>query len=139
MKKITIVRKSEFTNRIRNYEVYADDKIIAKVANGEEITLLIPEHTKELYCKIDWCGSNRIAINQLKENERLYVRSYKLNDYVNYLFIITLILIAISYLTNLEFYHNWVFMLPAFLIMIYHITIGRNQYLDLKSSNNKGA
>lgn len=63
MSKITISRDSGYADRVRKYKVICNGEEVAKVGNGETIEFEVPPGEKEVYLKIDWCRSNKVAVS----------------------------------------------------------------------------
>ena len=62
MAKINIQRTSEYNNRMRDYQIYIDNKKVGTIENGENKDFEIEEGTHIIEAKIDWCGSPKVTI-----------------------------------------------------------------------------
>jgi hypothetical protein len=63
MARLIIVRKSEYVNKLRNYNVYLNGKKAGTIANGATTSFEIPEGPHVIEAKIDWYGSQPLTIN----------------------------------------------------------------------------
>lgn len=75
MKKITIHRPKESFNKNCSYEILVGKTYLTDLKNGEEKTIEIPHefNNESLKAKIQWCGSEKIELGDLKKNEKIIV------------------------------------------------------------------
>lgn len=131
MATIRLTRTSEYVNRLRDYGIYIDGKKIGVIANGEtkEFTVSTGQHS--IVTKIDWCSSPTLTFS-IGDNE---IRNFKVGGFKNakWLMPTVFILIVLSYIVNWKYGFNYLFYLvvPAFLLLVYYLTIGRKRYLTL--------
>ncbi|MBU3107729.1 hypothetical protein [Clostridium gasigenes] len=69
MSKIIIYRTSQYTNNMRNYEIYVDGQKINTISDSEKKTIEVSKGNHEIYMKIDWCKSKKLNINFTEEQE----------------------------------------------------------------------
>ena len=60
---LKINRVSAYADKIRAYHLILDGKKIKKIGNGETVDLVVQPGNHELFLKIDWCRSNKIAFS----------------------------------------------------------------------------
>lgn len=131
MATIILNRTSEYLNRLRDYEIYIDEKKVGTIANGEIKDFNVSDGKHLIVTKIDWCSSQPLTFD-ISDNE---VKNFKVGGYKNakWLMPTGLIIIVLSYIVNLLFDFEYLFYLviPDFLIMVYYLTVGRKRYLSL--------
>ena len=76
MKKITLHRPKESFNKNCSYEILVGKRTLTELKNGEEKTIEIPTELRNetLKAKIQWCGSEKIELQNLNENEKIIVK-----------------------------------------------------------------
>lgn len=131
MATIILNRTSEYVNRLRKYGVYIDGKKVGTIANGETKEFgLTPGH-HSIVTKIDWCSSKTITFD-ISDDE---MKEFKVGGFKNakWLMPTALIIIVLSYIVNLGYGFEYLFYLvvPAFLLLVYYLTVGRKRYLTL--------
>ena len=72
---ILISRPKQFADYFRKYAVLVDGKVMAKLAAGEEIRIVLPENSKILSASIDWCSSNKFQLSELSESQKIVVKN----------------------------------------------------------------
>ncbi len=79
MKKITLKRPKESFNRNCSYEILVGKRKLTELKNGEEKVVEIPNELEngEIKAKIQWCGSEKIELNNFSKNEILKVSGNK--------------------------------------------------------------
>lgn len=55
--KLRIKRTVSYADRLRAYKVFVDNKEVAKIKAGEMIEIAVPEGSRSVVAKIDWCRS----------------------------------------------------------------------------------
>ena len=82
MKKITIHRPKESFNKYCSYKILVGESTLTELKNGEEKIIEIPNELENepLKAKIQWCGSGKIELNNLTENETIKVSG---NEFFN--------------------------------------------------------
>jgi hypothetical protein len=131
MAKINIQRTSEYNNRLRDYQIYIDNKKTGTIGNGEQKSFEIDEGTHIIEAKIDWCGSPKVTLEiKNDESKNLKVGGFK---YGKWLVPSSLFLLLLSFLLNhfFDFYYLTYLIYPVFLLLIYYLTFGRKKYLTL--------
>jgi hypothetical protein len=134
MPKVSIVRPSTVFNQGRTYKVIINNKQVAKISNGETLDFELEPGENQILLKLDWTSSQKYTLNlSADSNEKLTVEVSKSS------FILTMIA-AILFLTNFIFKSNFenkmfslLLTIPALLIVIYSLTIGRNKHLILSN------
>ncbi len=132
MAKIIIQRTNEVNNRFRNYNIYIDDKFMGKIANGQSVEFEMTDETHMVEARIDWCSSPTIIVSKKgREAKTIQVGGFK---YAKWLMPVTLGIIGLHALfSNFFNFDYFMFLiLPAFLFIIYYLTIGRKKYLTIK-------
>ncbi len=60
---IELVRPKQFQNRIRNYHLYVDGKKVIELIPNSSQVVSIPNHSKYIQAKIDWCSSPKYYLD----------------------------------------------------------------------------
>ena len=138
MSKITVTRSNEWNNRLRQYTLYLDGEKLGTIANGEIKTFDVPPGTYHLKAKIDWCGSREVEFS-ITSGQMKYFRLSGFK-YGNLLLPVTLGLLLFNFLTQsiAGLRHFLWFLVPVFLVLAYYLTIGRNDYLRIQSTDTWG-
>ena len=131
MATIILNRTSEYVNRLRNYGVYIDGKKVGTIANGDTKEFNVSPGQQSIVTKIDWCSSQTVTFD-ISNDE---VKNFKVGGFKNakWLMPTALIVIVLSYIVNLKYGFEYLFYLvvPAFLLLVYYMTVGRKRYLTL--------
>ena len=131
MATIILNRTSEYVNRLRNYGVYIDGKKVGTIANGDTKEFNVSPGQQSIVTKIDWCSSQTVTFD-IGNDE---VKNFKVGGFKNakWLMPTALIVIVLSYIVNLKYGFEYLFYLvvPAFLLLVYYMTVGRKRYLTL--------
>lgn len=136
MATIRIKRTNEYNNCMKDYKIFIDGQQAGIIKNGEtkEFSALPGQHT--LTAKIGWCSSPDLSF-EMNENE---VKSFKAGGFKNGNWIMPLTggIIALHFILKLATNSNYTIFLviPAFLLLIYYITIGRKKYLILTETES---
>ncbi len=142
--KIIIHRPSEFMNRARVFKVMIDGVEVGSVKNGMSDEFKIAAGKHSVCCKVDWCSSQEFEVNVTDgETEYLEVKS-GMKYYFHFLIPLVAVLLCNFILvvskSGRPMWFNIVLLLtalPALSYIFYYLTIGRNNYLQLKR-NEKG-
>lgn len=67
--KLIISRSSAYADKLRSYKIMIDENLTGTIDNGQTIELELPKGKHEVYLKIDWCRSNKVVINGLKDSD----------------------------------------------------------------------
>jgi len=100
---IELIRPKQFQDKTRNYHLYVDGKKFVKVTPNSTQLISIPNHTKYIQVKIDWCSSPKYYFKS-SNAKKLIVRNAMKGSFVK-----TLILSA------------------------YYITFKKNKYLTIEN------
>ena len=135
MASIIINRTSEYLNRLRNYDVYINEKKVDTISNGETKEFNISAGQHSILIKIDWCSNQTLLVN-INDNE---TKSFKVGGFKNGNWLIPAALVILGSIASRLFDFNYLFYLiiPFFLSMVYYMTLGRKQYLTLKENELK--
>ena len=77
MKKITLFRPKESFNKNFSYKILVGNRIITELKNGEEKIIEIPDENDPIKAKIQWCGSNKMELHDLSENDKIILSGNK--------------------------------------------------------------
>lgn len=134
MAKIEITRTTEWINNAGRIRVYLDGQKIGSIYDGETKEFEVTGGKHKLRAKINWCGS-QVFLFTINENETKAIRLSGFK-HSKYLMGITAGIIALHFLLkhtfNIDFF-IWL-IIPAFLILAYYFTIGRNHYLIIREN-----
>jgi len=133
--KITITRPKEWTNRLRSYSLYLDDQKLGTLANDEIKTFEVPPGTHTLRAKVDWCGSREVEFNLAGgEMKYFHLSAFRYSNFIMLLFSVIVILHFLLRRFAGFPYLVWL-VIPGFLVLVYYLTVGRNNYLWLRQSD----
>lgn len=62
MAKVVFEREDQFANKMRNYQILANEKIIGEIANGGKETIDLEPGTYTFQIKVDWCVSRTYTV-----------------------------------------------------------------------------
>lgn len=139
MAKLIITRKSEFINSLRDYNIFLNDEIIGSISSGETKEFMIPEGTNILKATDNWYGSKKLEINVSNEEAKTVSISGLWPARIMMFFISFIIVVPIlfrDFIRSHEFlkYTFIVLSIIVLLAIIYYLTIGRNNYLEIKEN-----
>lgn len=138
MAKIKIKRSSEYNNKMRAIKILVDGKQIGTIADGEMKEFITSEGHHKIQAKIDWCGSPEILFD-INNSETKYfkIESFgQKNKFINSIYLVLAITILHFILVKtIDFHYTFILLLPSFILLLYHLTIGRKKYLTLKEMN----
>lgn len=100
---IEVYRPKQFQDRVRRYELFADDKKLIEIKAGSTQTVHIPESTKFLQARIDWCSSPKFYVSNIESNKITIKSTFGGNIFT-----------ALCY-------------------PLYYITLGKDKYLTIES------
>jgi len=63
---VRISRPKQYQDAMRNYQLYADDKKLIELAPNSTQTINVPDYTKYLQARIDWCSSPKYYLDTQK-------------------------------------------------------------------------
>lgn len=77
MKKIILRRPLERVNKNFTYAILIENQKVAEIQNGEEKSIEISKYSNnlQLRAKIHWCGSEKIDLNTIENNQIIIIRS----------------------------------------------------------------
>jgi hypothetical protein len=132
MAKLIIIRNSEYVNRLRTYRIYLDGIKLGNVANGDSKEFEVPAGEHQVSAKIDWCSSPPISFAVNEQQSKTYqVGVFKGANWLIWTSIGILILHFFLSFT-IHFSYAIYLIVPAFLVLIYYMTIGRKKYLSIR-------
>ena len=136
MTRIIVTRSSEWNNRMRDIGIYLDGKKIGAISNGETKSFDLDPGTHRLKASIDWCHSQEVPFI-VGEDEKKYFRLTGFK-YAGILMPATLALLVLHIIVRRTTGFNYLiwFVIPTFLVLMYYITFGRNNYLRLKETES---
>lgn len=140
MATLVVKRRSEWINRLRNLELHLNGRPLGKIASGETKTFTIPAGRHVLKSTIDWAGSPEIAFTvQEQQTQAVEVKAFSGSGFLFLtallefpLFLLLLFFPATYQKYPVLDYALWALLLPAFLLLLYKITLGRQKYLELE-------
>ncbi len=79
LKKITLCRPKKHFNKNCSYRILAGNRFLTELSNGQEKTIEIPPEIKNqtLKAKVQWCGSEKIELQNIKENGKIIITGNK--------------------------------------------------------------
>ena len=82
MKTLTLNRPKERFNKNISYKIFIGKEKLTELKNGEQKIIEIPNelNKEELTAKIQWCGSKKFSLTELKDKEKLKISG---NDLLN--------------------------------------------------------
>lgn len=136
MARIVIVRPNEYINRFRAINLYLDGKKLGEVFNDESEEFDIPKGEHTLVAKIDWCGSPQMSFN-ISDND---TQTFELSGFRHSKLLVPVCVgLFIMHFLMQYFFHQQLsifFILPLLLVLVFYISIGRNQYLSLEAKDH---
>lgn len=135
MATIVIKRTSEFTNSLRDYQLFLDDKKIGTIANGQTKEFTTTSGTHKLIAKIDWASSPEISFSTEEgDRKEVVVGGFKNGKWIVPL---SIAIVVLHYVLKAAFNINYLilFAVPAFLLLAFYTTFGRKKYLTLLEIN----
>ncbi len=89
---IQVFRPKQFVDMTRDYKLFADDIEVATIKRGVSQTIEIPDSTKNLQAKVDWCSSHSFPVTSINEKGIIIKNSFGSN-------IFTLVFLPLYYIT----------------------------------------
>jgi len=129
MPKLKVTLTQEWNKRTKKIDVICDGLVLGSVFNGDTSEFEIAPGQHKLKVKSGWYGSKELVFN-IYDNEvkSVSARIFKYGDLIiSSLFVV----IALHFIASTFFDIKFLVWLniPAFLIMGYYLTLGRNDYL----------
>ena len=136
MGKIVISRTQEWNNKLRQIAIYVDGQKMGTIGNGEVKTFDVADGNHFVKAKIDWCGSRQIDFSISGEEKKYFKLSGFKNSKIITPLAFVLVITSLILRRILHFYFAAWLILPVALILLYYLTIGRNDYLTLKQTES---
>jgi hypothetical protein len=136
MAQLKIKRISEYINYGRNIRLYLDGEKIGKIKDGDVIIFDQKPGKHLLQAKIDWCSSKKMNIELTEESvTTIELSGFKYSNFVVPVMAVLLFVIFIPKLFNINYDLKYILLLvmPVALYYLYYLSIGMNNYLNLKS------
>lgn len=140
MPTIVIKRSSEYVNKLRAIDLYLDGEKVGNITDEEKKVFEVPEGAHQLTAKIDWCGSPDVGF-EIKDGEEQFFQLSSFKKIQRFIMLF-FVLGAILFVTNV-FLRNGLLMdvtvgifSIAVLMIVYMVTINRNNYLSLTRVDN---
>ena len=132
MATIKIRRTNDYINVMRDYRLFIDNQKIGTISNGQTKDFEIQAGRHSLIAKIDWCSSQELFF-EINNNETkiILVGALKHSKWSMPLIGIILTLSILLPLGQYSYY-KLILILPAFIYILYTLTLGRKNYLTLK-------
>ena len=137
MPKIVLHRSSEWTNAARSIGIYINNVKLGTIENGEKKVFEVTEGEHTLHAKIDWCYSPKTKINLQKgESQNITLSGFKMAKWIiTILFVCLFLYLLLSEIFDIQMREIFILVIPAMIYFIYHITFGRQKYLNLTLVN----
>ena len=100
---IEVFRPKQFHDMARDYKLFADGEEVAVIKRGISQIVSLPNETKVIQAKIDWCSSAEVKLSDLNSNQITVKNSFASNIF------------------------------KALLLPLYYISFGKNKYLTIES------
>lgn len=136
MPKLTVTLTKSWNKRIKKITVLDHDTVLGIIHNGETSEFDIAAGSHKVKVKAGWYGSRELlfSVNEA-ETKSLDVDIFKYgNLIINSL--ITVLSIHFIALTFYDIKYLALFNIPAFLILGYFLTLGRNDYLVIREKQD---
>jgi hypothetical protein len=136
MSTVTITRSSEWNNSLRKIAIYIDGLEAGTISNGETKLFKVPPGFHRIHARVGWCGSKELPFTNTEEEKKYFrLSGFKYSAILAPISITILVLHLILKRTAGIDYLIWL-VLPFFLIMVYYVSFGRNDYLTLKETGS---
>lgn len=76
---IQVFRPKQFVDMARDYKLFADDVEVATIKRGVTQTVNIPDSTKNIQAKIDWCSSQAFPVASITDKGIIIKNSFGSN------------------------------------------------------------
>jgi hypothetical protein len=129
MPTIVINRTSEYSNRLRNYHLFLDGKMIGTISNGQTKQFKTTPGQHTIVAKIDWCSSPEVSFTLSETDKKeLTVGGFAHGTWIMSIAIGVIVLdFFLSFIFH--FYYTIIFIFTVFVFIVYYVTIGRKKYL----------
>lgn len=102
---IELTRPKQFQDKIRNYQLYINEQKFIDIPPNSSQVISIPDHTKYIQARIDWCSSPKYYLSDTKA-KKLVIKNSMGGGF-----------------------------LKALILPLYYITIARKKYLTIEEDN----
>ena len=75
MREIFIARNNGWYGKMRKFSIYADDTLLGTIRSGETQSFELPDHARQMFCKIDWAKTNIISAEDIRDGDRFEINS----------------------------------------------------------------
>jgi hypothetical protein len=131
MEQISITRSNEYNNYLVSFDIYIDNQLIGKIANGETVKLEITKGLHNIYIKHYFLKSKVINFETFSKNNIKFMVSGTKKG--NWTLPLSLILILIASLTIDKIFNNEIILCSILIFFIAYIFIMfRNKYITLQ-------
>ncbi len=138
--KIILQRPNEKFNKYTPYKVFANTTEITELKNGENKEVEINEDELNINAKLSFCGSNKIDIKELNNNDTIIIKgNYRLNRFMPFsgaLAVFPAMFIVGNYGITAK-YIGTILTSIILLFIIWTMTLGKNKWLELEHKNNE--
>lgn len=139
MPEIIIKREEEIFNRFRRYKVFLNDDLSGVMFFGDTIRRIVPEGENTIQVRMEWCGS-QIKPFLMRENQiKVFViKPVDTPRIINSMIVFLLIIFFLyppSFL-DVPWIFNFVLILSSILLLIYNLTLGRDDFLEIEEHFN---
>ncbi|WP_105167841.1 hypothetical protein [Pseudoalteromonas sp. T1lg23B] len=100
---IEVFRPKQYQDMARDYKLFADGQEVAVIKRGVTQVVSLPDDTKAIQAKIDWCSSEPVKLSELK-SKKITIKNTFAGNIVKVLF-----------------------------LTFYYISLGKNKYLTIES------
>ena len=136
-KYLKLKRPTETYNQLFSYQIYLGDQPIAKLKNGEEIIVEIPDSDESpcLYAKIQWCRSRKIPIDEFNIHKPILVRGDRFLNHDVPLFGALIPILGIGLIINMGTILQMVSLILIILLVLFMVgafVLKRNNWIKLE-------
>ncbi|HEV7347922.1 hypothetical protein [Telluribacter sp.] len=122
------------------YSIYMDGTKVGSLANEGFLTVKVAPGRHTLYARIDWLKSPGLTFD-ISENETI---TYAVSGFRNVnLLVIALFLVVLyntlRFLFNVESTFLLLLLVPALVVVLYFLTLGREKYLSIAAERTPPA
>ena len=119
MKKITIKRNSSLINLNVSYAIIIDDEEIAKIKNGQNLEIKVPDNSNHIQFGFKHFKSNKIPTSTLKNNGIIKIKSNNLAFWGLLVLLLYTVIQSLIIFNLIEFNYNFLLLLIGFSIIVY--------------------
>ncbi|GAA5224820.1 hypothetical protein [Membranihabitans marinus] len=126
---LVIFRKPDWFDIASKYTVSVDGKRKGILSFSKPLKLNLEEDSQKLSFKFDWLTSNDIDLKSYLDRGKINVR-LGLNPMFSISTTVCFVGLLLWYLTDFMWFKFVIF--PPFIIVFYYLTLGRNNFFDVK-------